>query len=220
MDIKEILSKHKFPVVAFSGGKDSTVVLDMVRKVDPNVIAVFCNTGVEHRETVSYVRSLDNVVELKGRKTFFQCCDEYGFPDIKSKAKSHGNRCCWYLKEEPMVRYIKEKNVDLVFTGLTSAESRNRMMFFKRCGSYYFMKTWGVWKAHPIHDFKEGDTWNYIFDNYLSYNKVYEKKNVNRCGCSYCSAMCHWERQLAYENPKGLAYLLKRRYGQLQLDIN
>lgn len=31
--------------VAFSGGKDSTVLLDLCRKVYPNIQAVFCNTG-------------------------------------------------------------------------------------------------------------------------------------------------------------------------------
>lgn len=34
--------------VSFSGGKDSTVLLDIVRKMYPEIEAVFVNTGLEY----------------------------------------------------------------------------------------------------------------------------------------------------------------------------
>ena len=34
--------------ISFSGGKDSTVLLDLVRQVEPNVKAVFADTGLEY----------------------------------------------------------------------------------------------------------------------------------------------------------------------------
>ena len=40
--------------IAFSGGKDSTVLLDLVRKLYPNVPAVFSNTGLEFPEIVEF----------------------------------------------------------------------------------------------------------------------------------------------------------------------
>lgn len=219
MKIEEVLKKHRFPVVAFSGGKDSTVVLDLVRKIDPKVTAVFCDTGVEAKTTYEYIDRIENKVILKPKKTYWQCVDEYGFPEIKAKAKSHGNRCCWYLKEEPMVRWVKENDVDLIFTGLTSAESRNRMMFFKRCGSYYFMKSWGVWKCHPIAEWSEEDVWKYIRENNLDYNKGYDN-DMHRSGCQPCTAYCNWKQQLGKENPKMLAYILQKRFNQTFLEIN
>lgn len=36
--------------VAFSGGKDSTVLLDIVRRIYPDVPAVFADTGLEFPE--------------------------------------------------------------------------------------------------------------------------------------------------------------------------
>lgn len=56
--------------VSFSGGKDSTVLLDIVRRfVDPNCIAVFCNTGNEFPEITRFVKSIDNVIIIRPKYT-------------------------------------------------------------------------------------------------------------------------------------------------------
>lgn len=214
MEIKEILTKHKFPVVAFSGGKDSTVVLDLVRKINPKVTAVFCDTGVEAKTTYEYMDRVDNIVILKAKKTFWDCVKQYGFPESKIKAHSHGNRCCYWLKEEPMIRFVKENNVNLIFTGLTMAESRQRMMFLKHHGSYMYVKSWKCWKCHPISEWSEKDVWKYIKDNSLDYNKGYDADMV-RCGCQPCTAYCSWKERLAKENFNLYAYIQHQRLQSL-----
>lgn len=47
--------------VAFSGGKDSTVLLDIVRRIYPDVPAVFSDTGLEFPEVREFVKSCENV---------------------------------------------------------------------------------------------------------------------------------------------------------------
>ena len=47
--------------VSFSGGKDSTVLLDIVRKMYPEVPAIFVDTGLEYPEVKEFVKSWDNV---------------------------------------------------------------------------------------------------------------------------------------------------------------
>lgn len=42
--------------VSFSGGKDSTVLLDLCRVLYPDIKAVFCNTGNEYPDIVYFVR--------------------------------------------------------------------------------------------------------------------------------------------------------------------
>lgn len=50
--------------VSFSGGKDSVLVLDLVRRVDPDVPVVFFDSGLEFPETLDFVRSLADEWEL------------------------------------------------------------------------------------------------------------------------------------------------------------
>ena len=51
--------------ISFSGGKDSTVLLDIARKIYPEITAVFCDTGLEYPEVRQHVKNYENVVILK-----------------------------------------------------------------------------------------------------------------------------------------------------------
>lgn len=53
--------------VSFSGGKDSTVLLDLTRRIFPDTKAVFVNTGLEYPEIRKFALSHENVEELRPR---------------------------------------------------------------------------------------------------------------------------------------------------------
>ncbi len=71
--------------VAFSGGKDSTVLLDMVREIYPDVPAVFADTGLEYPEIRKFVKTVDNVIWVKPKMKFRAVVETYGFPIISKK---------------------------------------------------------------------------------------------------------------------------------------
>ena len=68
--------------ISFSGGKDSTVLLDIVRSVYPNIEAVFSNTGLEFPEIVQFVKTFDNVTIIRPEMTFKQVIEEKGYPIV------------------------------------------------------------------------------------------------------------------------------------------
>lgn len=71
--------------VSFSGGKDSTVLLNLVRELYPDVPAVFSDTGLEFPEIREFVKSIDNVVWLKPSMSFREVIEKYGYPVISKE---------------------------------------------------------------------------------------------------------------------------------------
>lgn len=53
-----------------SGGKDSTVLLDLARKFYPDIEAVFVDTGLEFDQIRSFVKTFDNLILLKPEMRF------------------------------------------------------------------------------------------------------------------------------------------------------
>lgn len=80
--------------VSFSGGKDSTVLLDIVRKMYPDIEAVFCDTGLEYPEIRSFVKSFDNVTILRPKMRFDEVIRKYGYPFIGKEVAERVENAC------------------------------------------------------------------------------------------------------------------------------
>lgn len=88
--------------VSFSGGKDSTVLLDIIRNRMnyKDVPAVFVDVPTQFPELKDFALTWDNVEVLKPKISFIQVCEKYGFPLISkevsrnvSDVRKHGENC-------------------------------------------------------------------------------------------------------------------------------
>lgn len=91
--------------IAFSGGKDSTVLLHIIREIFPNIEAVFVNTGLEYPEVRKFATSFPNVRVLNPKKNFVKVITDHGYPiiskevsDVLSVAKNNPNSA-WVKKK-------------------------------------------------------------------------------------------------------------------------
>lgn len=133
--------------VSFSGGKDSTVLLDIVRKMHPGIEAVFVNTGLEYPEIVDFVKQHENVTILRPKKNFKQVLTECGYPVI-SKNISHNAG-------------IATRNPDgAVMRNIFSPEKKGKYALYKylyltRAPFKISEKCCDVMKKEPIHTFEK-----------------------------------------------------------------
>jgi 3'-phosphoadenosine 5'-phosphosulfate sulfotransferase (PAPS reductase)/FAD synthetase len=78
--IMEWYERHEGRVfVSLSGGKDSTVLLDLARRCYPDIEAAFVDTGLEFPEVRAFAMSLPNVTVLKPDMNFREVLDVHGW---------------------------------------------------------------------------------------------------------------------------------------------
>lgn len=225
--IKKVFQDHN-PLrccVACSFGKDSIVMLHLVRQINPNVKVIFSNTGVEFRETIQFkdfiVKEWNlNYTELKPIKTFWQCVEEYGFPDLrylseqrKKKQKKGTPKCCYYLKEKPAFDFYRQNGIKAVFVGLTWDESYTRRWRIIRYGDYYYSKKKRIYTVLPIAYWNTDEVWQYVRDHNLPINPAYEKYGVDRIGCITCTGYIGWKKEMARLYPKLYKKIMKDLQG-------
>ena len=86
--------------VSFSGGKDSTVLVDIVRNVCgyKNIPLVFIDVPTQYPELKQFAMTFDNLVILKPKISFAEVCEKYGFPLISKEVSNCVSGARKYLK--------------------------------------------------------------------------------------------------------------------------
>lgn len=188
--------------VAFSGGKDSQVILDLVKRSGVKYDAHMNLTSVDPPELLQFVRQHYPDVELhRPELTMFQLIEKWGYYPM-SKQKF----CCATLKE-------RGGSGRLVITGIRKAESlrRARRSMFEVSRNDETKRM-----IHIILDWKEKDVWDYIRTLNMPYCKLYDM-GFKRIGCIGCPEAYYKERQRQfrlYPNHKK-AYIEAMRRGMV-----
>lgn len=140
----DFLKLHEPPegyFVGFSGGKDSVVMLDLVRKSGVKHAAYYSATQIDPPELVSFIhRHYPEVKWLFPKESFFKLIAKKGYPS------RYRRWCCDHLKEKP-TRQIPLNNRLL---GIRAEESSKRAAR----GQISKMGKWTQYK--PIFQLREG----------------------------------------------------------------
>lgn len=223
MIIHNALQKHKDAFVSCSFGRDSIVLLHLVKTLTDRVKVIHCNTGIEFRENLDLMHYLTeewNLVtySLKPRKTFWQCVREYGYPK-PVRGQTHGTpHCCYYLKEAPTIKFLRYFRNPLDFVGITGDEGRARRWTYIVKGSfYYFCRSYNIHKCTPLLFWTKEDISAYTQEYGLPESEAYQKYGLERTGCKWCTGHLDWERQVSRLNER-VFFKIMHDMGQTTLD--
>jgi phosphoadenosine phosphosulfate reductase len=158
--------------LSFSGGKDSVVLYDLVVKSGVKFKAEFFNTGIEYQETYKFIRKFyADVKWLNAPKSFWQGIIDKGLPSFKVRW------CCDSLKK------VHNKNGNTYLIGIRADESVKRKAKYKEYVEGCHKKE--IFKIYPLLWWTNEDIWQYINNEKLSFNELYNK-GFNRIGCIGC----------------------------------
>lgn len=115
--------------ISFSGGKDSTVLLGIARKLYPDIEAVFVNTGLEYPSVRLFAASKENVTVLRPTMNFREVIIKYGYPVI---SKEVSKRVAEYRKYENTDR-IEETCAYKEFNGIREMPGGKKSYHNKEC---------------------------------------------------------------------------------------
>lgn len=188
-------------VVAFSGGKDSLVLLDLVAKAlrPDEFVVIFSNTGMEFNTTIETVKRAKNnwnklrFYEAESHMTPKESWDAFGPPGRRMRW------CCAVHKSVPTILKLREVTGDydakaVVFEGVRAEESFARSEYETiREG----VKNINQVNVSPILSWGTAEVYLYLLKNKILFNDAY-KEGFNRVGCSVCPMSSPWRDHLSY----------------------
>lgn len=170
-------------VVANSLGKDSLVVWDLAKKVNPDVKGFIVTTKYKPLETVEFMNDL---VKRYPSLQIFRSSEEVG--DLY---KTDPDGCCQILKVEPVRRAIQEMEVECWITGLRCTEGRTRTDFKE-----IEQRDHGLIKLNPVLLFNEREIWQYLALNDVKVNPLYSA-GYRSLGCEPCTTISTGDNERA-----------------------
>ena len=187
--------------VAYSGGKDSDVILELAKMSGIEYRAIYKNTTIDPPGTIKHV--MEKGVEIRRPKeSFFSLMKRNGYPNRFSRF------CCSVLKEY--------KILDNCVIGIRKCESVKRS---KRYTEPTECRIFGSKKNHvnaiyPILDWTDADELEFIKERGIKLHPLYYREDgsidiTRRLGCMCCPLKYHKKRLQQFKQYPGMikAYL-------------
>ena len=164
--------------VAYSGGKDSDVILELTKMTGIKYRAIYKNTTIDPPGTIAHVKEAGAEI-LKPKRTFFDIVRENGSPSRFTRF------CCRELKEY--------KVLDKVIMGVRKAESTKRAASYSEPTEcrFYGSKKEHVEAFYPILEWSDQEVIDFITERGLKIHPLYYREDgsidvTRRVGCMCC----------------------------------
>ena len=182
-------------ICAFSGGKDSLVLLDLLAKAlaPEDFYVVFSNTGMELSDTLQAVSRAKSrwpslrFIEAKSHLKPTESWDEFGPPGRRMRW------CCVVHKSAPTILKLRETLGSynaraVVYDGVRAEESVRRAKYDDvSIGT----KNISQINVSPLHKWNTAELYCYILKNSILLNDAY-KLGLFRVGCMVCPLSSDW----------------------------
>ena len=183
--------------VAYSGGKDSDVILQLAKEAGINYEAIYKNTTIDPPGTIKHAQEMGCTIMQPRRYTFRQLIEQKGMPNRLRRL------CCKELKE------YKVRNVSVI--GVRREESRKRAERYKEITEcrFYGSKKEYVEAIYPILEWTMQDVADFLQDRGIKCAPVYyDERGVfhpeRRLGCMCCPMVSRKKRIEEFKKYKGM----------------
>lgn len=166
--INTAFMKFNKPALCWTGGKDSTVMLNIARKIEPNIPVIFIDTKRHFKETYEFKQLITDKWNL----------NLHVYKSDKNPDPKDRENCCNILKTIPLNRAAKD--YDCLLIGIRHDEHPERSK------EWVFSPRKDHWRAHPILNWTYGDIWEYIEHYQLPRHPLYSK-GYKSIGCEPCT---------------------------------
>ena len=187
--------------VAYSGGKDSDVILELVKMSGIPYRAIYKNTTIDPPGTIAHCKS-KGVEIIQPKIKMKDILAKSGIPNRKHRF------CCSYLKEY--------KILDTCIIGVRVSESKKRKERYKeptQCRVYSSKDK--TYQIMPILYWSDNDVENFIKLRGIKCHPIYYDNDGSfhverRLGCSGCCVMSKKKRKEFFlKNPRWLKFYCK-----------
>lgn len=156
--VVDALEQMRTPYIGYSAGKDSQVVLDLVRHVAPDAVAIYGDDEWRLPETDAALDVTPNLRRVVMRVQHAEWFTAHEDADVS----------------DPAPTWAADLGYDGCFLGLRMDENARRRLMIRTRGTTFYNERRQIWTCCPIAAWSVRDVWAYILSRGLPYNAAYD----------------------------------------------